>query len=372
MDIEAVPIVDCRNHQPILTMKHPSSFSNLSRWAAFSAAALGTVTLLVATPQMDPEGVTEVSEFLQMEIYHDTMMEGSEVTVGIEERIAILTGTVTSLAQAERAATKALTSPDVLTVVNQIKIVPQEGPEILSHARSLLASQEVIDNSRISVSTIGSHLILEGNVGSLDEGELAREIVSEAPGATAVENRLVVDFQSNRSDKQITNQLQYTVNDDPLFTGLDIVPEVKDGIVAWNGEVGSRGEFDRLIRRSYVTGVFEVDVSGVSVNGDLAMEAVEDKNYSPSQSIEALTAAINHDSRLKGEKISAEMNAGIITLTGSVETTAQSDAAELTARCIPGVLGVSNQLSIAGADEVAANPKEFSVASPRLLTQPGR
>lgn len=348
------------------------SLSLFSRWTAFSVATLGSATLLLATPQMDPEGVTEVSEFIQMEIYHDMMMKGSEVTVDVQEGIATLTGSTVSLAQAERAAAKALTSPEVLTVVNRIEISPREEGSVLSSARSLLASQKVVGASRISLSISGSHIVLEGEVGSLDERELAREIVSEAPGATAVENNLSVSFLSIRSDKQIAAQLIYTTNDDPLFTGLDINPKVTDGIVTWNGEVGSRGEFDRLIRRSYVTGVFEVDASGVSVNGNLAMEAVEDKNYSPSQSLEALTAAIAHDPRLKSENISADMNQGTITLKGVVQSTAQSDAAELTARCIPGVLTVTNRISVDGDQQIATNPKDFKAASPKLVERPAR
>ena len=171
--------------------------------------------------------------------------------------------------------------------------------------------------------------------------------------------------------QQIAAQLKYSINDDPLFTGLDITPKVKDGIVAWNGEVGCRGEFDRLIRRSYVTGVIEVDASKVSVNGDLAMEAVEDKDYSPSQTLEAISAAFEHDPSLESQNISAELNQGVISLKGSVDTSSQSDSAELTARCIPGVLAVSNRLTVS-RDGLAVNHKDFKAASPKLVTRPGR
>ncbi len=204
------------------------------------------------------------------------------------------------------------------------------------------------------------------------KASFAREITSEANGVTAVDNRLVIDFQSIRTDDQIAAQLKYSLNDDPLFTGLDITPKVTNGVVKWNGEVGSRGEFDRLIRRSYVTGVIEVDNSNVSVNGDLAMEAVEDKNYSPSQSLEALTAAIAHDSRLSSENISSDIADGVITLTGTVHTTAQSDAAELTARVIPGVLSVSNRIFVQATENFATNQKVFNSASAKPVQNPNR
>lgn len=353
-------------------MKQQTALSTISRWAAFPAAALGTVTLLLATPQMDPEGVVEVSEFLQMELYHDQMMNGSEISVEIEDGIATLTGPATSLAQAERAAAKVLTSPDVLTVVNMIKIAPQDETSILANSKRLLASLETVESSRINLKAEGSRIILEGAVGSIDEAELAREIVSETAGVTAVDNNLVIDFQSIRSNEQITAQLKYLFNDDPLFTGLDIEPVVTDGIVAWNGDVGSRGEFERIIRRSYVTGIMEVDASGVTINGDLAMEAVEDKDYTPSQSLEALQAAISHDPRLQNENISADMNQGVITLNGTVETVTVRDAAELTARCIPGVLSVSNKLSLSAGNEIAANLKDMKASAPPLITNKDR
>ncbi len=153
-------------------MKQSSALPTLSRWTSFSAATLGSVALLFATPQLEPDGVIEISEFIQMEIFHDTMMGGSDVSVDIKDGIGTLTGSVSSLAQAERAAAKALTSPEVLTVVNQIRVSPREEAEILSKAKNLLASQEVIDVSRIRVSVSGSRLILEGAAGSIDEGEL--------------------------------------------------------------------------------------------------------------------------------------------------------------------------------------------------------
>lgn len=344
-------------------MKISTTLNSISRWTSFSAATLGSVALIFATPQMEPDGVIEISEFIQMEIYHDIMMKGSEVTVKIEDGIAILSGTTNSLAQAERAAAKAFTSPEVLTVLNRLKVFPQGEEAILSHANALLRSQEVIDSSRISLSTNGSHVVLEGQVSSVDEAELAREIASETPGATAIENNLVVDFKSVRTSDQIAAQLRYSINDDPLFTGLDISPQVKNGIVSWNGDVGSRDEFSRLIRVSYVTGVIDVNASEVIVNGDLAMEAVEDKEYTPTQTLEALNAAIEYDPVLKSQDISADLNQGVLTLKGYVENSAQSDAAELTARCIPGVRAVSNRLSSIKDNQVATNSAQANVVS---------
>lgn len=346
-------------------MKHPNTCSKLKRIAAFSAISIGSVALVAATPQLEPKGAVEVAEFIQMDIRHDNTMQGADITVAIDGGIATITGTSRSLAQVERATSRTFASPEVLTVVNMMTISPSDSSEILGNARSLLAKQNLLDAREISVSTEGSRVILDGEVGSMDEAELAREIISETPGVTAVENRLAINFTSIRTGAQIAGQLKYIVHDDPVFTGLELTPSVDDGIVKWSGQVGSRGEFDRLIKKSYVTGVIEVQANNLTVNGDLAMEAITDKNYTSSQCLEALDAALKHDTRIDSGAITTEINDGIIFLKGSVGSMKQSDAVERTARGIPGVLDVSNHLRIENSERIAGRTpglKSVSVA----------
>lgn len=337
-------------------MKTITSFKTIRTLSAASALMIGSAFLATATPQMEPEGDIEVAEFIQMEIYHDSMMEGADVNLSIEGGIATLTGKARSLAQVERASAKVFANPEVLTVVNQLRISSSDPAGISSRATEMLANQKILDASRIQVISDGSRIVLEGDVSTTDEAELARELVSEVPGATYIENRLIIDFQSIRTDAQIAAQLAYAVNDDPVYAGLDLKPQVTDGVVKWDGQVGSRSEFNRLVRKSFVTGVIDVEVETLKVNSDLAMEAVEDKDYTPAQSLEALTVAIQHDSRLNSENIQLRMNQGVITLSGSVSSRKNSEAAELTARCIPGVLSVSNQLSISDHNKFASAP----------------
>ena len=185
---------------------------------------------------------------------------------------------------------------------------------------------------------------------------------------TAVDNRLVIDFRKPRTDAQIAKQLDFIVQDDPVYAGLHLLPEVSGGVVSWEGEVGSRGEFDRLIRQSYVTGVIEVEASGLTVNGDLMMEASEDKNYSPSQCMEAFHAAMEHDPRMDASDILAEIHGGVIILKGTAETQEISDAAERTARGIPGVLGVDNRLTVGKDTRIASSdsPPDSASVAPQL------
>ena len=312
---------------------------------AFSAATLGSIAILFATPQMEPEGDIEVAELIQIEIYHDAKMGGAEVKVSINGGIATLTGTAYSLSQVERATKKLFSNPSVQTVVNRIDIVPGNPSKITTKADELLAKQKLLDARKVSTCSEGSCLILKGTVSTSDEAELAREIVSAIHGVTAVETRLTVDFQNPRTDLQIAHQLSFIVQEDPVYTELDLVPTVIGGVVSWDGEVGSRSEFDRLVRHSYVTGVIQVVTSKLKVNGDLIMETTEDKIYSPTQCMEAFNVAMAHNPRIDSSTILAGISDGVISLKGTIDTAELSDAVERTARVIPGVLGVDNHLN---------------------------
>jgi hypothetical protein len=60
----------------------------------------------------------------------------------------------------------------------------------------------------------------------------------------------------------------------------------------------------------------------------------------------AVMAAIQKDSSLNGQHISASVAQGVVTLTGTVETTAQSQQAESDAAASPGVSGILNNIKV--------------------------
>ncbi len=351
-----------------LFSKHPGK-----RLFTSVAALIASSSFVLATPQMEPEGPIESADLIQMDIYHDAMMEGADTTVRIEDRIATLTGSARSLAQVERASARAYASPDVLAVVNLLEIAPAESTSALSKvAHEALSTETMLDSSRIEIVSDGSGLVLKGETGSWDEAELAREIVSEIAGVTEVQNKISVDFTSIRTSDQIEGQLLYLVNDDPIFSGLDLKPQFRDGVVTWSGEVGSRGEFERLVRRSYVTGVMDVQTSDLTVNSDLAMEETEDKSYTPSQIVEAIEAILAHDPRIKLSSVAMVEKDGTFILVGSVNDRRQATYAERSARAIPGVVRLSNELEISDSPTFASHTDGMKAASPKLVTRPGR
>ena len=344
-------------------MKNTIKSNNIGTLTALTVSTLGSIAILSATPQLSPENISESAELIQMEFYHDPLLEGSELTISITDQIATIGGEAQSLAQAERAAARAYASPDVAAVIDRVKIKSQPSVDLLATAKSHLTETNLVASDKINVKIEGSKAILTGTAGSMDDAELARELVSETPGIADVDNLITVNFAETRTDGHITEQLKFTVSDDPVFIGLDLAPSVENGIVKWNGQVGSEDEFNRLVRKSFVTGVTDVDTAQLTVNSDLMMEQIEDKEYTPSQKLEAFDAALATTGQ---SDVEVDLEAGTLVLTGEVETDSQREIAERTARAIPGVLAVTNEIKI-DDDNVALNEYEVTSASAPAL-----
>lgn len=342
-------------------MKLDTHSQKLGRWTVL-ALSISSTTLLFASPQLAPIGGSEIAEFIQMDMRSDNAMSGTDVIVRMDDDTAILTGTARTMAQTERAAARAIATEGVRAVVNQVRIAPAEG--ILEKAKSALAHQKMFPSEKVIVTSTGSGISLSGQVGSADEKELAREVVSEVPGVVVIRNELAVTFTGGREDSQIEEQLRFITKNDPLCTGLTLKPSVQSGVVTWRGEVGSRAELARLVRRSQVSGVRDVRTSGVRIDGNLAMEGLGDKAYSNEESLTSLRDALDRDSRVNSKSVRVKFENGIVSLKGEVASLGEKEAVESSARCVPGVLRVSNDL------EITENPtprNEMKFTSPPVV-----
>ena len=129
---------------------------------------------------------------------------------------------------------------------------------------------------------------------------------------------------------------------------------VKDGVVSLGGELGSTSEKDQLVHRAHVTGVTEVWADDVMINSDLAMEGLRGKIAKPASTLKALDDAYAADPRLKGADVSATVAGSQMTLTGTAPTPEARLAAESTARGLPGILIVANEIRVTGTDGTSA------------------
>lgn len=324
-------------------------------WTVAVAAMMASLPL-GATPEAVPSTPTEIEGAIKMDIEADQEMRGCEVTISMRNGIAVLEGKVSTLNQSERALARALAMMNVRAVLNMIEITPSDS-SMKAGAENALKNQRLMDASQIKVSENQGRVLLTGTVGTWDEQELARELISRVPAVGGIDNQLQVSYEGIRTDEQILAQLQHMIADDPLYAGLHLGVRVSEGVVTLQGEVGSKAEMDRLIRRSYVTGVFEVKMEKLTINSDLAMEILTDKHYTPEQTLLTLLEVLAMDPRVESANIKPSLREGVLILAGTVRDLREKEAAEMDARGIPGVGAISNELVVRAARDVAKNEK---------------
>ena len=331
------------------------------RWMML-AAALNTAT---ATPEMGPSGGPETADFIAMDLKADRKLVGCKVDVAVENSIATLSGTALSLQQADRAVARAKATAGVRAVINRVKIIDPVAKDVVLAERiqQRLVQNHAIDATRVKVNVDHRQALLTGEVGSWDEQEIAREIATEIPGISEVESRLEVTYDTIRSDDAIREQIRYIVADDPLFAGVNIDVMVKDGVVSLGGEVGSTGEKAQLVHLSHVTGVTEVWADDIMINSDLAMEGMNGKVPSDHDTLKALHAAVAADPRLSHSDIRGELSGKMMKLSGSVPNREARAAAESTARGLPGVAFVSNEIRVVDEGGTARIGKDRPLAA---------
>jgi osmotically-inducible protein OsmY len=321
---------------------------------AISAFALATAH---ATPEFVPENDEGLADFISMTFSADERLAADGIRVSMNQRIATLTGRVATLNQAERAVERTKSVETVRGVISEIKIASARASDAQRAAEIArrLAAAPGISASAITVAVRDQHAILDGQVGTWDEQEIAREIASEVPGIAVIDNRLTATGKASRGDRAIRWQIQRDIADDPLHDGLNIAVSVTGGQVRLAGEVGTAGEKELLIRRARVTGVSDVNGDGLAVTRSLSMEGMTGKTPTTNATRQALHAVFTHDKRLKGTGLTLDLDGRTLTLGGTTASAEVKTVAESDARGVPGVEIVINRIVVADDRRVAAN-----------------
>ncbi len=331
-------------------------------WIPFLAVTFASATLLTATPSALPTGDHEIASFVELDINLDQRDAGLSLQVKMNDGIAILTGEAGSLGEAERAATRAVSTAGVRAVVNAVTVKTAPAAAVNEGIRQTLGTQRMMDAANVAFSVAEGRVFLTGSVASAGDRELARDLVATIHGVSWVESDLQVRGGMAREDSQIAEHVKFLIRQDPAFQGLDLAVTVRSGSVGISGEVGSGDELGRLMRLCRVEGVSGFRTSSLSVNTDLAMEAFEEKDYGKEQAVGALAAALEADPRVQAESVRLKLDDKEMILSGRVHSFAARDAADADARAIPGVLSVRNELSV-GTGEFS----HITPGSPQLV-----
>jgi len=169
-----------------------------------------------------------------------------------------------------------------------------------------------------------------------------------------------------KTDSQLQKDVMAELAWEPSIHATQIGVEVKDGVVTLAGDVATYTEkWNAELATQRVAGVkalaIELKVklidSGVRTDTDIATSA---------RNVLQWTSAVQSDA----VKISVEK--GWITLTGQVDWKFQKEAAADAVRFLSGVVGVSDQITIAPSLKAAVVKADIEAAIKRAATEDGK
>ncbi|MCW1922953.1 BON domain-containing protein [Luteolibacter arcticus] len=333
-------------------MKNFSFARTTRRLLALTAFTIATAQ---AVPEVVPQDNAGLAEFIGMTFSADERLAEDSIKISVNQGIATLSGRVATLNQAERAVERTKSVDAVRGVISELKVssIRSSDEQIAGEITRKLAAAPGIDAKSIIVTVSNKQVMLDGQVGTWDEQEIARELASEVPGVQSIDNRLSSTGKSSRGDKAIRWQIERDIADDPLHDGLNITVSVHGGKVVLAGEVGTQGEKDLLVRQARVTGVSAVSGDGLDITRSLSMEGMSGKTPGKNAIREALHAVFSQDKRLRGADVTIDLEGRVLTLGGTAPSAEVKATAESTARGVPGVEIVINRIAVADDRRVA-------------------
>jgi osmotically-inducible protein OsmY len=142
----------------------------------------------LAQERIDPEIARDAIDALKS---HINVPEGLHVTV--RDGFVTLAGTVEWMFQKADAERAVKYLRGVRGVFNQIELRPRISPkDVQKRITEALHRSADVDARRIQVETIGSRVLLTGNVRSWHEKDQAARAAWAAPGVVSVDNRISV------------------------------------------------------------------------------------------------------------------------------------------------------------------------------------
>jgi osmotically-inducible protein OsmY len=195
-----------------------------------------------------------------------------------------------------------------------------------------------IDSGAIAVSADDGVVTLRGTVGSFRQKREVKRAVERVYGVTKVNNKLDVRVltEHRRQDAEIRGDvLQALMLDAMVPTTIDAM--VKDGIVTLTGTVEWRYQYDEAeFVAANILGVIDVenDVDILSLIPDAG------------EMHHSITKALERNATLDVANIAVSSSHGRVTLTGSVRSWSEHDAAVAAAWSAPGVITVDDRLRV--------------------------
>lgn len=303
---ESLVNVEVQDHQAILTGSVGSAAEKAQAerdsWVAgitaVDSSELEVDWFATLDIQRKQEYVTlddsKIARAIKDAFLYDPRVNTFKIEVMVDNGRVTLQGTVDNL-QAKRSAAKdARNTIGVWNVKNLLKVRPQktEDATIAANIRTGLLADPNIERFAIDVTVIKGEVYLSGNVDSHYEKAKADHIAAGVKGVSEVNNRIMVqqdseilthspfvdpwytydydwyiypDYLPTRSDADILAEIENEFFWSPFVDGDSVTVEVDDGLATLSGSVGSWFAYNAAVENALEGGA-------VAVNNELNIQ----------------------------------------------------------------------------------------------------
>ncbi len=298
----------------------------------------------------------------------DPAINANRIDVAVHEGVVELTGAVGNMLAKDRATHVAQAVRGVRSVSNRLDVqtpLVRTDHAIRGDVIMSLVRDRVSESFDIAVTVDDGVVTLSGNVQSWQESRFAERAAKEVKGVSEVENRITIDYETERDDAEIRDEIVSRYRWDPLISRNQIDIDVDDGNVALSGTVASDAERSRAYSKAWVTGVTAVDDADLVVTpgADRAVVRPSSQPYVTDGNIEqAVEDVMRYDPRVYSFDIQADADQGAVRLTGNVDSLRAKRAAHQLAENTVGVTRVTNLIKVRPQTTVSDDEVEQAVA----------
>lgn len=328
-----------------------------SRTAAVRAAvAVALASALFAAPLADADaapGVTDamIEQAVARGLVHDGSVPGGSIDVSVVDGVVTLSGRVDNLLARRQAVRVAGSYKGVRSVIDRISVDPIARPndELRADVLAAIAVDPATEPYEVSVDVRGGIVTLSGTVQSWAERRLAESVAAGVNGVREIVNEISIDYALERSDEEIGAEIEKRLRLDPYVSSGFVEVAVDGGRVELTGRVGSANEKVHARNDAWVTGVDGVDADGLEVDWTIADELKRRTKVvmkSDGDIETAIEETFLFDPRILAAGIEVSVEDGIATLTGTVGSLSERNAAVRDAGNAAGVVEVVDRLRV--------------------------
>jgi osmotically-inducible protein OsmY len=211
-------------------------------------------------------------------------------------------------------------------------------PELEGNVSAELFWDPKIDSEAVAVSTDDGIVTLRGTVGSFRQKREAKTASERVFGVTRVNNDLDVRILTDqrRDDADLRGDvLQALMLDDLVPTAIDA--SVQDGSVTLSGSAEWQYQRDEA---EFITANI-LGVTDIENDIDIVPPTPSAKDVEKS-----ITNAMERGAKLDANNVSVKTSSGTATLTGTVRSFAEHDAAVDAAWSAPGITSVDDRIDV--------------------------